>query len=564
MGTLTGDVPRLDSHCPHKLATSCRLTATPNCCACADERPHSQTYRVYIDGVGFVQRGTRWQGYCWFCKEFWTNRLAATDPPLEISQTRIPDVPDQTEFLARWNEFYQGYQIETLADGTEQWSAVLGERFSNVSPGFLPRTRALLEAGVRNDARRPGNRFARGRLPEEESQPEAPHQNIEDSLDRLLQQAADPEDDTWAMLQETVRNRSNNWTVVHEGRTVSARLWTSLQEEEILLASTYADEIPEMNAPEPPRPFTRQDAQLLRRREHFRRLFGSREDVQREDYESPVAAMYSRADARYRQAEERRAVAPVIGDDISVQERREIEEQLLWGVMQDSQAMSESLEREGDVWSYTPVPVVDQLTVPEDSVEDVPLDRTSPSIEHLTSFVEHIERMSDAFGRPGNPPTTTPSTTAATNPSLTATSSSSPLATTTPATQPTPRHPSDLSDIRTSLAHMTSELARLRLVSSNLATARRNPRVLPQPSPSLDNQPDRPPPATDAEMTKLLACQVCYQQLADTALLPCGHMVMCRWCADVVVPVRHAHIPVGVVKCPMCRKVVKQRFKIHM
>jgi hypothetical protein len=68
MGTLTADCPRLDTHCPHKLATSCRLTSTPNCCACADERVHSRTYRVYIDGVGFVQRGTRWQGYCWFCK----------------------------------------------------------------------------------------------------------------------------------------------------------------------------------------------------------------------------------------------------------------------------------------------------------------------------------------------------------------------------------------------------------------------------------------------------------------------------------------------------------------
>jgi hypothetical protein len=68
MGTLTADCPRLDAHCDHKLATSCRLTSTPNCCACADARAHSLTYRVYIDGIGFVQRGTRWQGYCWFCK----------------------------------------------------------------------------------------------------------------------------------------------------------------------------------------------------------------------------------------------------------------------------------------------------------------------------------------------------------------------------------------------------------------------------------------------------------------------------------------------------------------
>src|SRR5205085_2148466 len=68
MGTLTADVPRLAEHCPHKLPTSCRLTSTPQCCACADRRPHFSTYRMYIDGVGFVSRGTRWQSYCWFCK----------------------------------------------------------------------------------------------------------------------------------------------------------------------------------------------------------------------------------------------------------------------------------------------------------------------------------------------------------------------------------------------------------------------------------------------------------------------------------------------------------------
>ncbi len=81
MGTLTADCPRLDTHCDHKLATSCRLTSTHNCCACADERAHSLTYRVYIDGIGFVQRGTRWQGYCWFCKGtfVFTSLNACTD-----------------------------------------------------------------------------------------------------------------------------------------------------------------------------------------------------------------------------------------------------------------------------------------------------------------------------------------------------------------------------------------------------------------------------------------------------------------------------------------------------
>lgn len=68
MGTLTGDVSRLPGFCDHKLPTSCRLTSIPLCCACADERAHAPSYSTYIDGIGFVSRGTRWQRYCWFCK----------------------------------------------------------------------------------------------------------------------------------------------------------------------------------------------------------------------------------------------------------------------------------------------------------------------------------------------------------------------------------------------------------------------------------------------------------------------------------------------------------------
>ncbi|KAF1834939.1 hypothetical protein BDW02DRAFT_466871, partial [Decorospora gaudefroyi] len=276
MGTLTADCPRLDTHCPHKLATSCRLTSTPNCCACADERVHSRTYRVYIDGVGFVQRGTRWQGYCWFCKEFWNNRLAATDPPLEVAQTRIPEIPDQTEFLERWCEFHQGFRIVKREDGAEQRIAVIGEPFKDVSPGFLPRTLDQLRAGVENDAERMENRLRRRRLSAED-QPEQAHQSVQETLDDLLREA-----------DEAVEGLSQ--TTARRGASVSPRI------QEV--------------ASEPPRPLTRREAQVQRARERFARVFGSREELQQDDYESPLTQMYSRAYDRYRQAEERRAEAP--------------------------------------------------------------------------------------------------------------------------------------------------------------------------------------------------------------------------------------------------------------
>ncbi|EFQ87306.1 hypothetical protein PTT_17246 [Pyrenophora teres f. teres 0-1] len=130
--------------------------------------------------------------------------------------------------------------------------------------------------------------------------------------------------------------------------------------------------------------------------------------------------------------------------------------------------------------------------------------------------------------------------------SLLTTSSQDPSSAIPPTTFPT-----DISSLRASIE---LELTRLR-------SARVRP---PSPPPvTLDSQPDRPAPRSEEEMTKVLACQVCYQQIADIAVLPCGHMVMCVWCADVVVPVRHGSVPVGRVRCPMCRKGVKQRVRIH-
>ncbi|KAH7065929.1 hypothetical protein BKA63DRAFT_572071 [Paraphoma chrysanthemicola] len=606
MGTLTADCPRLDDHCPHKLATSCRLTSTLNCCACADERAHSRTYRCYIDGVGFVQRGTRWQGYCWFCKEFWTNRLAATEPPLTTSQTRIPVIPDQTEFLERWFEFHQGYRIAKRQDGTEQRMPVMGEPLKEVSPGFLPRTLDQLRAGVENDARRPENRLRRRRLSSEDESPEEPQQSLESALDDLLAEASD--DDTPRPSEET---------------------------EPIVEAP--ASELEPVPAPvAPPRRLNGGEARLQRARERFARVFGTREDIQRDDYESPLSTMFNRANARYRQAEERRATDDVFSpsretlDRLSVQERREVEEQLLWGVMRES-ATHHELESEGDVWSYAPrqsqngvrsmtenpdsphstvnvtgtaldemaqtglfweTPIVPTTTAgpsqpltstaPADthaggdralresiqeyarlastepsrfrSREDLALREQIREYERLTRRARILESATQATRRREE----TSSEQADPRPSSSFGPSSS---TTTPG----------MTQIQSSIQQITSELQRLRLASEAITSARHSmtargfvPPREPPVAHTLDNQPNRPPPMTDEEMTKTLACQVCYQQLADTAVLPCGHMVMCQWCADVVIPVKHSHLPIRPSKCPMCRKAVKQRFRIHM
>lgn len=362
--------------------------------------------------------------------------------------------------------------------------AVIGEPLHEVSPGFLPRTLDQLRSGIENDARRPENRLTRRRLTSEDERPTEPHQSLEDALDSLLEEESDdeiPEDEIVASLQPLVSNSAA---------------------------------MPQIQSDQLTAPLSQAASRRQRAQERFARVFGTVEDVQQEDYESPLSNLYNRAWNRYRQAEDLRATgdteAPGL-EGLSTQERREIEDQLLWGVMRESQT---GQELENNVWSYSPA-------------------RDNPDTADMTITPPWA-----------NPP-----------------------ATTAPYTEPfTTTSSGSLSQVRLTLEQITSELQRLRAASEAVASARDalHSRVEPErPFPTLDNQPDRPAPKTDSEMTKVLACQVCYQQVADIAVLPCGHMVMCQWCADVVVPVKHSHIPVRPSKCPMCRKQVKQRFKIH-
>ncbi|KAF2875069.1 hypothetical protein BDV95DRAFT_591810 [Massariosphaeria phaeospora] len=475
MGTLTGDVPRLDAHCPHKLATSCQLTATHNCCACADVRAHAATYSVYIDGVGFVRRGTRWQSYCWFCKEFWNNRLAATDPPLEAAQTQIPLIPDQTDFLERWFEFHQGYRIVRHADGTESHrTAVIGEPLSDVSPGFLPRTLDQLRTRTPNNASRPENRFRRRRLESEAETSEPPQQSIEDVLDRLLAEASEEE---------------------MEGTGVQEAL-----------------------------PLDRQEIRPRRFRDRLdrvTRLFGTREDIQREDYESPVASMYNRAMDRYRRAEQQRAA-----EDTPAAPPRPL-------TIQEIQDRRRALEMQLD----------EQLEY-QRILDDI--------AESRDDSAARIARLSVSFSVGAFSGLASPTTTA---PPSTSISTTSPLA----SVFVEPTGPG-------SLLPTLGELEHLRVLTEATSAARLARHNPPPPGPSmtLDNQPSRPDPVSDEEMTRKLECRICYSQLADIAVLPCGHMVMCQWCADAVIPMKHALAPLRPTSCPMCRKSVKQRVKIHI
>lgn len=80
--------------------------------------------------------------------EFWDARIRAADPPIRPAQTRIPEVPDQTEFLKSWYDYNRGYRIEKREDGTEHRIAMLGEPLCDVALGHLPRNLLDLRANA--------------------------------------------------------------------------------------------------------------------------------------------------------------------------------------------------------------------------------------------------------------------------------------------------------------------------------------------------------------------------------------------------------------------------------
>lgn len=89
-------------------------------------------------------------------------------------------------------------------------------------------------------------------------------------------------------------------------------------------------------------------------------------------------------------------------------------------------------------------------------------------------------------------------------------------------------------------------------LEANFGTVQNNPR---KPR-GLDDKTDRRPKAKEAkELVVNLECRACMTQLVDTAFLPCGHAVLCRWCADQHMP----HQTMNLTLCPMCRKAVSDK-----
>jgi len=343
MGTLTGDLPVLEAHCSHKLPSSCRLSAYKNgrleCCACQDIRPHSVSgfYSVYIDGVGLVSRGTRWQRYCFFCKEFWQNRLAATDPPMESNQTRIPEVPDQTEFTEKWFDYHRGYRIVRDGEEEKRIEMKLEIPWRDVDPGTLPlKDHAQRSVTIRHapstQARQEPTVSIESALdalfedtddnppvpnghiqPVQQPPPARPRQGLTEADITAAQHAKDRLEDADRVLAEveTLHQR-----LTQELATAESQLRDRTEERRVALREHRA-------AQQLVRVLGTQGGGTERDAQRMARVWGTRDEIVRQgaNYISPITDMFTRAYDRYRIAEEVRAEERA-SDDVTERQQR--------------------------------------------------------------------------------------------------------------------------------------------------------------------------------------------------------------------------------------------------
>jgi hypothetical protein len=121
-----------------------------------------------------------------------------------------------------------------------------------------------------------------------------------------------------------------------------------------------------------------------------------------------------------------------------------------------------------------------------------------------------------------------------------------------PARQPQPQ-PRPTAVIEEQQQVFTSEeLQRMRQAYANFA----------RPRPIGLDVGVHPEPLRHEQMRVDLSCGICYQQIANIVCLPCGHVAMCLWCADMTVPTRLHDTTRPLhsdAACPICRKEVTQR-----
>ncbi|KAL8641374.1 MAG: hypothetical protein Q9228_001805 [Teloschistes exilis] len=87
-----------------------------------------------------------------------------------------------------------------------------------------------------------------------------------------------------------------------------------------------------------------------------------------------------------------------------------------------------------------------------------------------------------------------------------------------------------------------------------------------RPAASLDNDTTRPDPLSEEAKMVKMECKICFAQISNHVVLPCGHCCLCKWCCDQLFPRAHTDRTRPAnrdANCPMCRKKVKSIVEMY-
>jgi Zinc finger, C3HC4 type (RING finger) len=87
----------------------------------------------------------------------------------------------------------------------------------------------------------------------------------------------------------------------------------------------------------------------------------------------------------------------------------------------------------------------------------------------------------------------------------------------------------------------------------------------PRPNP-IDTQ-SRPPALSASDMTVSIACRICNEQRSDTLTDPCMHICMCHWCSEIIkneAATARRNSREHEWRCPICRTDIKQVRRVYL
>lgn len=445
----------------HRAVTGCMMTVLPCCCSCADKRPQAAAYPVYVDGKGIRMQGKRWQRYCRKCHG------KCTPPTRSHSLVPPPSSLFHPDFIKPINLIHVIYlqHIDHLLD---YWQSL-----AQNSNSFVP-----IETSSTSTSTSSTSAMA------DISPVHARYQNRHENLLPPHENGDHPSDPTMSVNNPAAALTSHD-RQLHNG-----------------MISSHTANTREQGEPVYP--------------------LGSREDVQQDDYESPLAGMFGRAYGRYREAEAARQAAQADGYEASFQ----------W----TSHGQFTTVYR----------PLLNPLFDPASAIADQQTqanqarfqNETNLRLDHTRNLARQtmLENVTQASRRADTHSNRTDGT----------------WHNQTPAPFSTRR--------RRQGFHR-------QFYTSPLDTPFLTPQdnlfdVVDSSTNPIDAQLSRPSPSKPEDLKVDFACKVCTEQKINTVCMPCMHPCMCRWCAEIhksdCRDLETGRWNNALWKCPICRKQITE------